>query len=268
MIYINNQKKLKEIKNKINKDNICIFLDYDETITSSDSEDSWAAIANKEVLGEELLKEMDKYYEIYRPIELDYKIDVSEKEKYMVEWYRKCMDLYYKYNLTQEKLKESIYKSKLILSKGVKDFLLELYKRNIPVIILSAGIGNVIEQCLKEEECYYSNIDIISNFIKFDENGKMIKFDDYLIHSLNKDIDKLADLKMKEKIKIKKYRIVIGDLIEDIKMMGNYEESNSLKIGFLNKNINENLEVYKKKFDIVLTGENNFYNIVELLKEV
>ena len=72
---------------------------------------------------------------------------------------------------------------------------------------------------------------------------------------------KLSDYKLKEKIEEKEYRIVIGDLVEDINMMGEYPEDKSLKIGFLNKNITENLEVYRKNFDIVLTEENNFYDI-------
>lgn len=261
MIYFNSEKKIKELKQKINKDNICVFMDYDKTITSSESQDSWDASANKEVMGENLKKDMDKYYKKYGFIEFDYHIDKDKREKYIIEWYDKCMDLYYQYGLTKEKLQDSIDNSKLILRKGAKDFLFKLYENNVPVIIFSAGIGNVIEQFLKNEECYYNNITIIGNFIKFDENGDMIKFSDDMIHSLNKNIDKLSDYKLKEKIEEKEYRIVIGDLVEDINMMGEYPEHKSLKIGFLNKNITKNLEVYRKNFDIVLTEENNFYDI-------
>ena len=261
MIYFNSEKKINELKQKINKDNICVFMDFDKTITSSESVDSWDASANKEVMGENLTKDMDKYYQKYGFIEFDYHIDKDKREKYIIEWYDKCMDLYYQYGLTREKLKESINHSRLILRKGAKDFLLNLYQNNIPVIIFSAGIGNVIEQFLKNEECYYDNITIIGNFIKFDKNGDMIKFSDDMIHSLNKNIDKLNDDKLKEKIGQKEYRIVIGDMVEDIHMVGEYPENKSFKIGFLNKNITENLEVYKKNFDIVLTEENNFYDI-------
>ncbi len=261
MIYFNSKKKINELKQKINKDNICVFMDYDKTITSSESEDSWATSANKKVMGKEITNALNKYCEKYEPIELDYTIDKIEKEKYMIEWYTKSMDLYYTYHLTKEKLKQCVYNSRLELRKGAKEFLFELYKNNIPLIILSAGIGNVIERFLKEENCYYNNITIISNFIKFDESGNMIKFSDTIIHTLNKNIDKLSDYKLKEKIEEKEYRIVIGDLVEDINMMGEYPEHKSLKIGFLNKNITKNLEVYRKNFDIVLTEENNFYDI-------
>lgn len=261
MIYLNNETKIKELKQKIKKDNICIFIDFDKTITSNDSRDSWDAIANRKVMGEELANGLNVYYQKYGPIELDYTMTVEEKEKYIIEWYEKCMDLYYTYHLTKEKLKESVDYAGLEMRQGAKDFLFKLYKNNVPVIILSAGIGNVIEQFLKEENCYYDNIMIISNFIKFDENENMIKFSDNMIHSLNKNIDKLGDLKVKEKIKAKEYRIAIGDLVDDITMMGKYPENRSLKIGFLNSNITKNLEVYKKNFDIVLTGKNNFLDI-------
>lgn len=265
MIYLNNEEKINKLKEKMNLNNICIFLDFDKTITTGNSQDSWDASANIEVFGEDLSNDLDKYYEKYGPIELDYTIDVEEKEKYMEEWYEKCMDLYYEYHLTNDKLKKSIDNSNLILRKGVKDFLFKLYEENVPVIILSAGIGNVIEQFLKEQECYYENITVISNFIKFDENGNMIKFSDNMIHSLNKNIDKLGNLKVKEAIRTKTYRIGIGDLVEDMYMMGEYPADKLLKIGFLNKNIAENLEVYKKNFDIVLTKESNFYDIEKYL---
>lgn len=261
MIYVNNKEKVNKLKELMNKDNICVFMDYDKTITSSKSDDSWDASANQEVMGENITKDMDKYYQKYGSIEFDYQINKDKREKYIIEWYDKCMDLYYQYGLTKDKLKKSIDNSQLILREGAKDFLFKLYRNNIPVIILSAGIGNVIEQCLKKEQCYYNNITIISNFIKFDENGNMIKFSDNMIHSLNKNIDKLSDYRLKEKIKEKEYRVVIGDLIEDINMMGEYPEEKSLKIGFLNKNVTENLEVYQKNFDIVLTEENNFYDL-------
>ena len=138
----------------------------------------------------------------------------------------------------------------------------------MPVIILSAGIGNVIEQTLKEENCYYNNITIISNFFKFNDQGQILKYNDYLIHTLNKNIDKVVDVKIKSIINERKYKVVGGDLIEDINMIGRYQENRVLKIGFLNSNIEKNEEIYKEKFDIVLSGKNDFADIQEYLKEI
>ena len=157
-------KYIKEEKIKIlkyNKNNIFVVLDFDRTITSNESEDSWAATSNKEIMGEEINFKMDELYKVYRPIEIDYKMPIKEKEKNMEKWYGDCMDLYYKYNLTKEKLLQSVGKSKLIFRRGAKEFLNKCHQENIPVIIISAGIGNVIEQFLKTSNCYFDNTYII-----------------------------------------------------------------------------------------------------------
>lgn len=50
-------------------------------------------------------------------------------------------------------------------------------------------------------------------------------------------------------------------------MAGNYPDDKLIKIGFLNQNVNENLEKYKEKFDIVLTKESqDFKKIREIVK--
>ena len=42
-----------------------------------------------------------------------------------------------------------------------------MYNRNIPVIIISAGIGNFIEKFLIDNNCYFDNIYLISNYNLF-----------------------------------------------------------------------------------------------------
>lgn len=264
MIYIN-EEKLEQCK--INKNNICYIIDFDRTLTKENCEDSWDAVANKKIFGEELAKELNKLYKKYGPIEVNYKISFEEKEKYMIEWYQKCMETYYKFNLTKDKVEKSIKTSNIELRKSVIEFLNFTKEEKIPIIILSAGIGNTIEEMLKQNSCYFENIHIISNFIKFDNKGYMMKYEGNLIHSLNKNIDKINQQEIIDVIKSKEYRIVIGDLIEDIKMAGDYPDDKLIKIGFLNKNEDENLENYKEKFDIVLTKESqDFKKIKEIVK--
>lgn len=264
MIYIN-EGKLEQCK--INKNNICYIIDFDRTLTKENCEDSWNAVASKKIFGEELAKELNNLYKKYGPIEVNYKIPFEEKEKYMIEWYQKCMETYYKFNLTKAKVEKSIKTSNIELRTGVIEFFNFTKEEKIPIIILSAGIGNTIEEILKQNSCYFENIHIISNFIKFNNEGYMLKYEEDLIHSLNKNIDKINQKEIIDMIKNKEYRIVIGDLIEDIKMAGSYPDDKLIKIGFLNQNVNENLEKYKEKFDIVLTKESqDFKKIREIVK--
>lgn len=266
MIYKNNKKNI-----EFNKNNTYIVIDFDKTITSYESTDSWAASANPSIVDSGLMKEMDILYEKYRPIEISYKIGKEEKLKAMEIWYSKCMDLYYKYNLTKEQMQKSIQSSDVKFKDGSKKLLELAHDKNIPVIILSAGIGNTIKQFLQDNNCLFDNMYIISNFIEFDENGKVKKFDDSkMIHTLNKTIKGHLPKEFEEKIKEKEYKILIGDLIEDIKMVDENERDTTLRIGILNKEMEtkENLKLYQENFDLVLTQDENLEEIIKKLIKI
>ena len=68
MIYINTNKINKL---NINKDNTYIVMDFDKTITSYDSLDSWDAVANPKFVKEGIRSDMNRLYNKYRPIEID-----------------------------------------------------------------------------------------------------------------------------------------------------------------------------------------------------
>lgn len=167
MKYINTEKAKKL---KIDKENVYVVIDFDKTITDAKSQDSWDASSH--TLGNACKNEMERLYKFYAPIELNYNLSFVEKSQSMIEWYTNCMNLYYQYGITEEKLKQSIEMSKLIFRKGAKEFIQKAHKQNIPIIILSAGIGNVIQKFLEDSNCYYDNMHIISNFIEFDKNRK------------------------------------------------------------------------------------------------
>lgn len=230
MQYINKD-KLRKIK--LNKNNFYVAIDFDKTITAAKSCDSWDASGN--ILGEEFRKKSYELHKKYGPIELDYTISFEEKKNAMEEWYYESFKSYYTYGLTKEKLKESINNSNLIFRSGAKEFLYNMYKNNIPVIILSAGIGNVIEQFLQKNNCYYNNMNIISNFISFDKDGNIEKHKGELIHTLNKTMDGHITEEFSEKIKDRAYRLLFGDVIEDKNMVPIEEEDRTISIRIFRK---------------------------------
>ena len=260
MIYINKE-KLK----KIEKENYYIVTDFDKTITSFTSVDSWDA--SGKLLGEKFLKESDRLYKEYSPIELDYTISIEEKNEAMKKWYEECMDNYYKYNLTEEKLNKSIENSKLKFRRGAKQFLEQANKNNIPVIILSAGIGNVIEKFLKDNKCYYENMYIISNFIEFDSNGDMTQFDNSkIIHTLNKTLKNNLPNEWHEKIEQKQNALLFGDLLYDLNMLPKEKRQEAITFGFLRDN--EKIANFTSNFDITLTKEDgDFQKVQEVLNK-
>lgn len=230
MQYINKE-KIEKIK--FTKSNFYVAIDFDRTITTGESCDSWDASGY--ILGDGFKKEAEALFQKYRPIELDYSISFEEKNKAMEEWYYGCLDLYYKNHLTKEMLIKSIDDSNLIFRLGVKEFLAEMHENNIPVIILSAGIGNVIERFLKTEKCYYDNIYIISNFLQFDENGNIKPYDGKLIQTLNKTMKGHINNEYSQKLKEKQYRLLLGDLIEDKNMVPRDEWDRTLSVRIYSK---------------------------------
>ncbi len=224
---------------------------------------SWSVLENPEFFSKKFVSDSHKLMDKYYPYELDYTLDFKVKEKYIEKWYYENMDLLYKYGLTHEILLNCLKNTKLEFRNGAKKFLEFLNKNNVPVIILSAGIGNIIEEFLKMNNCLFDNIYIISNFIKF-ENNLMLKFSDNMIHSLNKKIQNLP-LNFQNKISNKNYILLVGDIIEDIYMVPKEDLKRTLAVGFLENKVKENLNFYNENFDIVLTENASFDDVKNLI---
>lgn len=260
-----NTNKIQNIK--LNQDNYYVILDFDGTITSAESKDSWTAIIDFEIYGEECKKEIENLNGKYKPIESDYSLDYEIKKQHLADWYQKSMNLLYKYQLTYSKLQKALQKEKLKFRKGAREFLKGLHEKNIPVIILSAGIGNTIEEFLQKQECYYDNMYIISNFIKFKQD-KMQKFDGTLIHSMNKKIEAFLPEIWQNAICQKQYAILCGDIIDDIQMVKKEDLNKTITIGFLNNDTNENRKRHNQNYDFVLTEQEACFQEVEkIIKE-
>lgn len=261
MIYIN-ENKLNNIN--LDSNNFYVVMDFDKTMTTINSDDSWTVIQNPNILDPKLNTESLKLAEKYCPIEMDYNLDFNLKSEYMYDWYMSVMKLYYKYDLTYDKLLECIKCGNLILRKGLKELLQNFNKNKIPVIILSAGIGNVIKECLILNDCFYGNIHIISNFFSFDDN-KLLPFNNPIIHTCNKKMSNLPNNFEKE-ISNKEYILLFGDFIEDINMVSKDDLYRTLSFGFLEKNVEANLESYRNSFDVVLTDNASFDDVMNVLK--
>ena len=60
----------------------------------------------------------------------------------------------------------------------------------------------------------------------------------------------------------------MGDGIGDIDMIKGFDYENIIKVGFLNKNVKENLKRYKNNFDIVILNDSDLFYVNKLLKEL
>lgn len=262
MIYINNKEKLEKIK--LNKDNFYVIADFDKTITNGHSLSTWGVMANSNQLGDEYAKRRTELYQYYRPIEIDVNISDEEKSEYMSQWWKKHINLFYEYGLKEENIRICLENDGLQYRQGAKEFIRKMYELKIPLIIISAGVGNVIEEFFNIENDYYDNISIVSNFIEF-KNGIISGLKGDTIHALNKNVVNL-DEHSKEKLENRNNILLLGDGLADLKMISDKDIERAITVGFLDEKIEECLESFNNNFDIVLSNEGTFDEVNKILK--
>jgi cytosolic 5'-nucleotidase III len=258
MPYIISKEKLNKFNNL---NNYFVITDFDRTLTTAESEPTMGVIP--QYLGGECLEKRTKIYEHYRPLELDYTIEENKKQQIMKEWAKESFTLLTKY-ITKEGIENALLDANLYLRDGAKEFLQEMNNNDVPVIIMSSGIGNIVKAFLEKENCMFNNIKIVSNFFEFNNGITTINMDKIMATS-NKEYIRIPE-KIRNQIEEREKALVFGDLIEDIKMIDKEKLQNTLTFGFLDENAEQNLERYKENFDIILTGNDNFNTVRKILK--
>ncbi len=250
-------------------DTIHVLTDFDRTITVGNSDSSWSILSKSNLVPKKYVLERQELFNYYRPIEIDETLDYETKNRLMTEWWNKHINLFIKYKLSETVINEAAKNLRAMsFREGAKEFLENMKSRNIPIIIISAGIGNFIEQFLIKNDCNFDNIHIISNFIKF-ENRIAIGISENVIHSLNKNEVSIPD-EIREMIKYRKNIILLGDSISDIKMVSKQNRACALKIGFLEEKATENMKYFEEHFDVVCTDNTSYIELfdkIPLLKK-
>ncbi|XP_034030290.1 cytosolic 5'-nucleotidase 3 isoform X1 [Thalassophryne amazonica] len=201
---------------------------------------------------QKLLQLKNKYY----PIEIDPQLTMEEKYPFMVEWYFKSHTLLVEQRLQRDKLAEIVRESDAVLREGCEQFFDRLHYHNVPVFIFSAGLGDVLEELIRQAGVYHNNIKVVANFMDFDENGIVRGFKGELIHVYNKHDGALRNTEYFKQLKNNCNIILMGDSLGDLSMADGVPNiDNILKIGFLNDKVEEHLEKYLDCYDIVLVKD-------------
>ena len=274
-IVILNPKKLEKSKSTISgdgADKLHILADFDRTLTCAfikgqSTPSIIAILRDGSYLTPDYAKKAHKLYNKYHPIEIDPKIPIEKKKKTMNKWWKTHFDLLIKSRLNKKDLEKFVESKKIKFRHGVLELIDFLKAHNIPLVIMSSsGLGSdIISMILKKEGKLYDNVHIISNSYEWDENGNMIAVRKPFIHTLNKDETSVRDFPAFEVIKHRKNVLLLGDSLDDIGMIKGFDYDNLINIGFLNENVEENLEHYKKNYDVVILNDSSMDYVVRLL---
>jgi len=275
-IIFSNKNKYKEILENISKwwfSNLHILSDFDKTLTKEfidwEKRPSLISILRRQkILWEEYSKKAYELFDYYNPIEIDPNIWLEEKKEQMTIWWEKHLDLLVKTGLKKQDIDKAINSGIIRFREWVTYFLNLMNMEKVPVVIISANaLGSDSNYLFLEQNWVnISNIKIISNSFIWDENWIAIWYNKPVIHVFNKDETVLKSFPdIFNEIKSRKNVILLWDSLWDPGMIEGFEYDNLLKIWFLNDNIDELLEEYKKHYDVVIVWDWDFGFINEII---
>lgn len=255
MEYVN-KKQLNNIS--LNKNNFYVLIDFDRTLTAGDSHSIWRILYYSNLLGDSFQKKYNKIHYKFSIIKTDEEKQIKNYENRFKEYFK----LFKECKLSEQIIKEAVKKTDIKMRKGAANFLKKMNSNDIPVIIISCGLKNIILEYLKFNKSYYNNIYIYSNYIDLDGQDKnnIYNITPYNKNKIGFSDEVINQIKDKEKI------LLIGDILDDINMVTKKDLKNTIKVGFLDKDIKKHLAKYKNSFDIVLTANSSFENLENILK--
>lgn len=244
--------------------NLYIAADFDKTITNGSSKTSWSVLSNSDFMPDSYIEERWALYNKYRPIELDTSLPFEYRLKMMKEWFQKHIELFVKFQVTEEIFEKAATDLRVMeFRPGAKEFITFLHENNIPLIIISAGIGNFIETFLKVHNCLFDNVYVVSNKVIF-KDGIATGVDKNIIHSLNKNEVSLPD-EITQKLENRQQVILLGDQVDDLNMVDKTAHDSVLTIGFVSEDNSDYISDLISNFDIVCDNEEDYTVLQKLL---
>ncbi|EKX35235.1 hypothetical protein GUITHDRAFT_79999 [Guillardia theta CCMP2712] len=272
-------KRRKEVEEKLStmrrdgRESVLVVADFDMTLTSFLMPDGSRGMSTHGMLersgyfGEAFTTRAKDIFNRFYPIEVDPNLDWDSKFAAMSEWWETTHKLIVEQEVTKKDIAACVKAGHFRFREGVPELLAQLKEREVPILVFSAGIADVLEEIFKQR-LGLEGLPIISNKMKFDEEGKLVGFENNTIHIMNKGAVALEGQNL-ELVKDKSNVILLGDSLGDLRMAdGLPNKQQVLKIGFLNDKIEERKEEYLEKFDVVIVNDGPMTAVNELLAPI
>ena len=252
---------------------LCVVSDWDRTLTlpfSSGHHDrsTYSLIADGEYLGPDFRQESRALFDAFRGIEESPEIDPAEKTARMQEWWRKQFDLLLTFGFCRATVSTIVRRDELRLREGAEPFLRVLASKNVPLLILSGGIQDLIEGHLAYRDLLTPNVAVVANGFVYNKDGDAVAYSRPLIHSLNKG-EVLARTRPSDLLAAgRKNILLLGDTLEDRGVLGSTGDDHILSCGFLSRNTVQGLRTGESGYDAVLPHDASMEFVNRLVGEI
>lgn len=230
-----------------------VVSDFDCTLTyhrlDGISAGSSAAFRRSGIFGEEYNRRSTEMANKYRAFETDTSLDRAEWSRLMEEWVLSIFRLKLEYGLSLVQVDWVANIVRSCLRPGVIDFVRRLDAVGVPVTILSAGWGDVIQRAFGLWTL--AHLDVIANRYVFDGH-RVVGLSQPVIHPGNKSFPLLLE---RQKMGAEAENVVLlGDSLPDARMVEDGSFHHVIRVGFLNGR-EESRSQYEKAYDVVIDGD-------------
>jgi len=263
------EKKLHSVK-QLGPSGLHVVTDFDRTLTRASINGRTHSTFSLlwDYLSPESYERAQKLFGKYYPIERSLTIPQLEKEQSMIEWWQHAIDNLVASGLTREMLEDVISSDKLVLRDGAEDFFASLEQNQIPLLILSSGIGDIINYSVQLRKDTNQGIHVLSNFFDYDELGKVSGYSSDVIHSFSKRQKLFQDDRYWGQVENRENVLILGDTLGDADMVDNDDYDTVLRIGYLNENIEQQKDPFSEAFDVLILGDVGMDYINGLMGEI
>eukprot|EP01116_Phalansterium_solitarium_P019782 TRINITY_DN5655_c0_g2_i1.p1 TRINITY_DN5655_c0_g2~~TRINITY_DN5655_c0_g2_i1.p1 ORF type:complete len:289 (-),score=32.17 TRINITY_DN5655_c0_g2_i1:145-1011(-) len=237
-----------------------VIADFDMTLTTFMTNgkrgmSSHNTIESSGMLGAEHAAKATALVQKYYPIEIDHSIPLDRKAALMVEWWVGAHELLVEHGMRADYIPEMVHRANLAFRNGTLQLFQKLHMHDVPVLIFSAGVGDIIREALRQRLVELPNVHVISNFMTFDDRGFTTGFKGNLIHTFNKQDVVIKGTPFFETVKDRRNVILLGDGLGDLQMSKGMSPKTVLSVGFLNDRVEERKQAYLDAFDIVVLND-------------
>nr|XP_046271606.1 cytosolic 5'-nucleotidase 3A-like isoform X2 [Scatophagus argus] len=246
---------------KAGSNTLQVISDFDMTLTRFEYNGKRCPtchniLDNSRLISSDCRDKLKDLLDTYYPIEIDSSRSVEEKLPLMVEWWTKAHELLVQQKIRKDQLAVAVQESDAMLREGYQLFFDHLQEHSIPLLIFSAGIGDILEEVIHQAGVFHSNVKVFSNYMDFDEFGVLRAFKGELIHIYNKREGALLNTGHFQELRTRPNVLLLGDSLGDLNMADGVQDmENILKIGFLNDKVDERKQSYLDSYDIVLVKD-------------
>merc|ERR1712187_503818 len=167
-------------------------------------------------------------------------------------------------------IRRLVHDAGMVLRPGALELLALLATLEVPVLIVSAGVSDIIEEFLRQHSALTENITVCSNRLNYGaDSAPQSLSPDPPITSFTKATAYQASASFFKEHAQRTTLVVLGDSCTDVDAAAKIPYEHTISVGFLNNKPIEKATKYAQTFDaLVLGSEGSLSGVIDFLNDV